>query len=181
VQVSLSGSGEVKNLGDRSVWQSVTVRGVPIQAPAASRSGMRVTRKFLTLDGAPLDLDQLKQNTVFILLMEGHAEDGQDHQAMVLQGLPAGWEIAGRFGAGKQAGMDWLGELSDTDAQPASDDRFAAVLPLTGAAPSFRVAVRLRAVTPGEYEIPGAELSDMYRPAVYARQGANRIKVLAPE
>jgi uncharacterized protein YfaS (alpha-2-macroglobulin family) len=181
VQVSLSGSGEVENLGDRPVWQSVTVRGVPIQAPAASRSGMRVTRKFLTLDGAPLDLDQLKQNTVFVLLMEGRAEDGQDHQAMVLQGLPAGWEIAGRFGAGKQAGMDWLGELSDTDAQPAADDRFAAVLPLTGAAPSFRVAVRLRAVTPGEYELPGAELSDMYRPAVYARQGANRIKVLAPE
>jgi uncharacterized protein YfaS (alpha-2-macroglobulin family) len=181
VQVALTGPSQAKNLGDRPVWQSVMVRGVPIEAPPASRAGMRVSRRFFTLDGAPLDLDQLKQNTVFILELEGRAEDGQDHQALVMQGLPAGWEIAGRFGSGKQPGMDWLGELSDTDAQPAADDRFAAILPLTGGAPSFRVAVRLRAVTPGDYEFPGAELSDMYRPAVYARQAANRGKVLAPE
>jgi uncharacterized protein YfaS (alpha-2-macroglobulin family) len=77
--------------------------------------------------------------------------------------------------------MAWLGELSQTEAQPAADDRFAAVLALTPEAPAFRIAVRLRAVTPGSYEIPGAELSDMYRPAIYARQAANRISVLAPE
>jgi uncharacterized protein YfaS (alpha-2-macroglobulin family) len=181
VQVALTGPAQAKNLGDHPVWQSVTVRGVPAEAPPASRAGMRVSRRFFALDGSTLDLDQLKQNTVFILLVEGRAEDGQDHQAMLLQGLPAGWEIAGRFDAGKQAGLDWLGELSETQAQPAADDRFAAVLALTGDHPGFRVAVRLRAVTPGDYEIPGAELSDMYRPAVYARQGDNRIKVLAPE
>jgi uncharacterized protein YfaS (alpha-2-macroglobulin family) len=181
VRVALSGPVSVKNLGDRPVWQSLMVRGVPIEAPPASRAGMRVSRHFFTLDGGVLDLDQLKQNTVFIMVIEGRADDGQDHQALMMQGLPAGWEIAGRFGAGKQPGMDWLGELSDTDAQPAADDRFAAVLSLTGAVPNFRVAVRLRAVTPGDYEFPGAELSDMYRPGVYARQAANRGKVLAAE
>jgi hypothetical protein len=181
VQTTLDGPATAKNVGDRAVWQSVTVRGVPLQAPAASRSGMRVTRRFYTLDGAELDLDHLKQNTGFVLLLEGRAEDGEAHQAMLLQGLPAGWEIAGRFGAGTPAGMTWLGELSQTQAEPAADDRYAAVLALTPEASGFRVAVRLRAVTPGDFEIPGAELSDMYRPAVYARQGANRIKVLAPE
>ena len=153
----------------------------PIQAPPAARNLMRVTRKFFALDGTTLNLDQLKQNTVFVLLVEGRADDGQGHQAMMLQGLPAGWEIAGRLDAGKVAGMDWLGELSTTQAQPAADDRFAAVMDLTGEKPDFRVAVRLRAVTPGDYELPGAELSDMYRPQVFARQTANRIKVLAPE
>ena len=74
--------------------------------------------------------------------------------------------------------MSWLGELSETEAQPGADDRFAAVMALTGDKPSFRIAVQLRAVTPGNYEIPGAELSDMYRPGVYARQAANRITVL---
>jgi uncharacterized protein YfaS (alpha-2-macroglobulin family) len=100
---------------------------------------------------------------------------------MLLHGLPAGWEIAGRFGDGKVPGMDWLGELSETAAQPAADDRFAAVVDLSADKPSFRVAVRLRAVTPGDYELPGADLSDMYRPAVFARQAAGRITVLAPE
>jgi uncharacterized protein YfaS (alpha-2-macroglobulin family) len=74
--------------------------------------------------------------------------------------------------------MPFLGELTETEADPAADDRFAAVLALTGEKPDFRVAVRLRATTPGDYEIPGAELSDMYRPAIFARQASNRIKVL---
>ena len=51
----------------------------------------------------------------------------------------------------------------------------------TAAAPGFRVAVRLRAVTPGEFELPGAEVSDMYRPGVFARQATARIKVLTAE
>ena len=103
--------------------------------------------------------------------VEGRAEDGQDHQAMMLQGLPAGWEIAGRFGAGKQAGMDWLGELSDTrraarGGRPlrggAGADRAGAVVPRRGPA-ARRDAGRLR--------MPGAELSDMYRPAVLRPAG----------
>ncbi|MCW3477631.1 alpha-2-macroglobulin family protein [Limobrevibacterium gyesilva] len=179
--LALAGPATARNLGQQAVWQSVSVTGVPAQAPAASRAGMRVSRRFFNLDGSTLDLDKLRQNTVFVMLLEGKAEDGQDHRAMLLQGLPAGWEIAGRMGSGAVAGMKWLGELSETEAQPAADDRFAAVLALTADKADFRVAVRVRAVTPGSYEIPGAELSDMYRPAIYARQAANRISVLAPE
>ena len=73
---------------------------------------MRITRQFKTLDGQPLDLDHLKQNTVFVLVLEGKAEDGQPHRAMLQHGLPAGWEIAGRLGGGEVPGMAWLGKLS---------------------------------------------------------------------
>ena len=116
-----------------------------------------------------------------MLLIEGRADDGQAHHAQLIQGLPAGWEVVGRMPSGKVPGMPWLGELSDTEAQPAADDRFAAVLGLTPETPGFRVAVRLRAVTPGSFEWPGAVLSDMYRPAVFARQNTTRIKVQAAE
>jgi uncharacterized protein YfaS (alpha-2-macroglobulin family) len=178
--VAVARNLQAHNLSDQAVWQSFAASGVPLVAAPAARSQMRVTRKFLNLDGSTLDLDHLRQNAMFVLLLEGRAEDGQDHQAMLLQGLPAGWEIAGRFTDGKVPGMDWLGELSATDAQPAGDDRYGAVLSLTSDGPSFRVAVKLRAVTPGSYELPGAEVSDMYRPAVFARQGANRVSVLPP-
>jgi uncharacterized protein YfaS (alpha-2-macroglobulin family) len=176
--VALTQPLQARNLDDQPVWQSVSAAGVPLVAPDAARSQMRITRQFFALDGTPLDLDHLTQNTMFVLLLEGRADDGQTHQAMLLHGLPAGWEIASRFAAGKPPGMDWLGELSDTSAQPAADDRFAAVLDLTPQQPTFRVAVRLRAVTPGTYELPGAELSDMYRPAIFARQATGRITVL---
>jgi uncharacterized protein YfaS (alpha-2-macroglobulin family) len=179
--VALAGPVTARNLDDRAVWRTVSVTGIPAAPLPAARSQMRITRQFMTLDGQPLDLDHLKQNTVFVVLLEGKSEDGQPHRAMVQQGLPAGWEIAGRLNSGAVPGMSWLGKLSETEAQPGADDRYAAVVALTPEAPSFRLAVRVRAVTPGTFELPGAELADMYRPGVFARQNAGRISVQAAE
>jgi uncharacterized protein YfaS (alpha-2-macroglobulin family) len=178
VTLPLSGPAAVRNLGDASVWQTVSMTGVPTVAPPAARQGMRISRKFFALDGKPLDLGQLHQNTVFVLLLEGKAEDGQMHHALIVHGLPAGWEIAGRFAGGQVAGMSWLGELSTPLAEPSADDRYAAALDLTADQPAFRVAVRLRAVTPGSYALPGAELTDMYHPGIFARQAEGRITIL---
>jgi uncharacterized protein YfaS (alpha-2-macroglobulin family) len=181
LSVSLTAPAAVRNLADKPVWASVSITGVPAEALPAARNQMRVSRRFFALDGSPLDLDHLRQNTVFVVVLEGRAEDSQEHHALAVQGLPAGWEIAARLNAGAATGLPWLGELTETEAQPAADDRFAAVVDLTGEKPSFRVAVRVRAVTPGEFELPGAELSDMYRPAVFARQNGGRIKVQGVE
>lgn len=178
VTVALDGAATAKNLGDEAVWQTVSVTGVLAQPPGPARSGMRISRRFFNLDGSTLDLAHLRQNTVFVLLLEGAAEDAQPHNAQVLQGLPAGWEIAGRLAPGAVPGMPWLGTLSDIVATPAADDQFQAVVALTADQPGFRLAVRLRAVTPGNFEIPGAEAADMYRPGVFARQGTNRLDVL---
>ncbi|MFC7543134.1 hypothetical protein ACFQU2_31815 [Siccirubricoccus deserti] len=38
-----------------------------------------------------MNLDQLRQNTVFVLLLEGRAETREAHRAILQQGLPAGW------------------------------------------------------------------------------------------
>jgi uncharacterized protein YfaS (alpha-2-macroglobulin family) len=181
LSVALSGPATARNLDDRAVWQTMSVTGIPATPLPAARAQMRITRQFQTLDGQPLDLDHLKQNTVFVLLLEGKVEDGQPHRGMIQQGLPAGWEIAGRMSAGDVKGMAWLGKLTDTEAQPGADDRFAAVVALTPEQPGFRLAVRVRAVTPGTFELPGAEAADMYRPGVFARQNAGRITVQAAE
>ncbi len=181
LSVALTGPVTVRNLSDRAVWRTMSVTGIPATPLPAARQQMRITRQFETLDGQPLDLDHLKQNTVFVVLLEGKAEDGQPHRTMVQQGLPAGWEIAGRLNAGDAPGMAWLGKLSDTEAQPGADDRYAAVVAMTAEQPAFRLAVRVRAVTPGTFELPGAEAADMYRPGVFARQNAGRIVVQAAE
>ncbi len=178
VTVALDAAATARNLGDQAVWRSISISGIPLTAPGPGRAQMRITRQFKALDGSPLDLAHLRQNTVFVLLLEGAAEDHQSHRVQVLQGLPAGWEIAGRLAGGQAPGLPWLGTLSTTEAQPAADDRFQAVVALTEDKPAFRIAVRLRAVTPGNYDIPGADVSDMYRPGIFARQGDNRIDVL---
>ncbi|MDE2575519.1 MAG: alpha-2-macroglobulin family protein [Rhodospirillales bacterium] len=180
LSLALAGPATAHNLGTQPVWQSVAITGVPREAPPAARRLMRVSRQFETLDGAPLALDALHQNTVFVLVLDAHAEDGQAHRAMLMQGLPAGWEIASRMAAGPVPGMAWLGKLSQTEAEPAADDRFAAVATVPANGAGIHLAVRLRAVTPGDYALPGASVADMYRPALYARQAEGRVTVLPP-
>ncbi|TCZ57835.1 alpha-2-macroglobulin family protein [Roseicella aquatilis] len=181
VAVSLAAAATARNLGDAPLWSAVSVTGIPARPAPAGRAGMRIARRFLGLDGQPLNLDGLRQNTVFVLLLEGRAETGQAQRTLVQQGLPAGWEIVGRLPAGEVAGMPWLGTLTETAAVPALDDRFAAALDLTPEAPEFRLAVRLRAVTAGQFELPGAQAEDMYRPAIFARQNGGRVAVLGAE
>ena len=68
-----------------------------------------------------------------------------------------------------------------TDQTAPMDDRYAAALDLTPQGQEFRLAVRLRAVTAGRFELPGAQVEDMSRPQVFARQNAGRITILPAE
>ena len=181
VGAALTSAGSARNRGDQPVVQTVSIVGVPTSPLPAAAQGMRVGRRFFQLDGQPLNLDALRAGTDFVLLLEARATTADRHQAMVHQGLPAGWEITGRFPAGDVQGMAWLGTLSEAEAMPARDDRFAAAITLTAQEPLARFAVRLRAVTPGRFELPGMETQDMYRPGVFARQNAGRIVVLGPD
>jgi len=177
----LTAAGSAQNRGDAPVAQAVTIAGVPTSPLPAAAQGMRVGRRFFALDGQPLNLDALRAGTDFVLLLEARAMTNERHAAMILQRLPAGWEITGRMPAGEVQGMPWLGTLTATDAMPARDDRFAAAVTLTPQEPLARLAVRLRAVTPGRFELPGMEAQDMYRPGVFARQNSGRVVVYGAE
>ena len=177
VGAALAASGTARNRGDAPVVQAITIAGVPTSPLPAAAQGMRIGRRFYALDGQPLNLDALRAGTEFVLLLEARALTGERHEAMILQGLPAGWEITGRLPAGEVQGMPWLGTLTRPQAMPARDDRFAAAVTFSPQEPVARLAVRLRAVTPGRFELPGMEAQDMYRPGVFARQNAGRIVV----
>jgi len=176
-----AGAALARNAGDRAVIQSVAVGGLPVQPLAAARSGMRISRRFLASDGSDLNLDTLRQNRSFILLIEARAETGESHRALIQQGLPAGWEIDRRLPAGASPALPFLGELSEPASVAALDDRFAVAADLSPQDAVARFAVVLRAVTPGSFELPGAQVEDMYRPAVFARQNSGRVSVLPPE
>lgn len=178
---SLTVATTARNRGDQPVVQAVSITGVPTSPLPAASQGMRVARRFLDLAGQPVNLDTLRAGTTFVLLIEARATTNERHEAMVIQGLPAGWEIAGRIAAGEVPGMPWLGTISEPEAQPARDDRFAAAVTMTAQQPLVRLAVRLRAVTAGRFELPGLEAQDMYRPGVFARQNVARIVVLPGE
>jgi hypothetical protein len=178
VTLGLAAAGTARNRGDAPVVQSVAITGVPTSPLPATSQGLRVARRFFDMAGQPLNLDTLRAGTNFVLLLEVRALNNERHEAMLSQGLPAGWEIAGRLGPGEVPGMPWLGTLTEALSVAARDDRFAAAMELTPEAPLARMAVRLRTVTAGRFELPGLEASDMYRPGVVARQNTGRITIL---
>jgi len=171
----------ITNAGDGQLWRAVSVSGVPKQEPGAEHEGLRIRRYFYNRDGSALNLDDIRQNDVFVMVLEGEADTGLYHQAMAVHALPAGWEIENsNLGAAGVNDLPWLGELSYPETAEARDDRYVAAIDLTGRNDDFRLAFLVRAVTPGNYELPGAYLFDMYKPAFYSRQGTGRITVHPP-
>ena len=175
----LAAGVSVQNASTGSIWQGLSVVGTPITPPPASREGLRITRKFFSRDGKPLNLDQMKQNDVFVVLLEGGADTKITHPAMISYPLPAGWEVeTARLSAERLAAMPWLGELTKAKAVEGRDDRWAAAIDLTEDEPNFRFAFLLRAVTSGQFELPGAMAEDMYNPRFQARQATGRLTIL---
>ncbi|WP_281262073.1 MG2 domain-containing protein [Azospirillum thermophilum] len=100
----LSGGLPVTNNGKAAIWQAVSVSGVPSSPAPAAREGLRIKRYFFKKDGSPVNLDEIRQNDVFLVVMEGESTTKLYHQLVVTHPLPAGWEIENpRFGAGEPA------------------------------------------------------------------------------
>ncbi|RVT99603.1 alpha-2-macroglobulin family protein [Rhodovarius crocodyli] len=173
----MTAAATARNTASAPVWAAVSITGIPATAQPAARNGMRIARRFFAMDGSALNLDTLRSGTDFIIQIEARAETGQAHEAMLQQGLPAGWEVVTRYPAGDTPGMAFLGTLSEPVATPALDDRLAAAISFSQGESLVRMAWRVRSTTPGRYELPGADVSDMYRPEFFARQNAGRVTV----
>ncbi len=147
----------LRNLGQRPIFASVSLSGVPVQAPGAAREGLVVRRNFLNRNGTPVNLDALRRNDVFSLVIEGRAETRLAHQALLVHGLPAGWEAEpARLGPGEVPAFPFLSELTRARSVALRADRLVARIDLTREEPSFKLAFLVRAVTPGRFELPGA-------------------------
>jgi hypothetical protein len=99
--------------------------------------------------------------------------------------LPAGLEIESLLNPDDGAGTNsdgvarrgpfaWVGEISYAQVQEQRDDRYVASATLHNA---FRWAYIARAVTPGRYTLPAAQVEDMYRPGVMARTSTGVINI----
>jgi uncharacterized protein YfaS (alpha-2-macroglobulin family) len=166
------------NTGKGVVWRTVSVRGTPTSAPAASANGLSVSKRLLSLGGGSIDPATIRQGDRVIVLVSGHSMQARSTALVVDDALPAGFEIETTLGAddAQNGPYKFLGELTAADVQESRDDRFIAALDLEGNK-SFALAYVARAVTPGSFFLPGAVAKDMYRPAVAARSEASRATI----
>ena len=182
----------ITNSSGRDLWRSFTVSGAPVRALPAFARGYTLKKTYFSLDGKPLNPSRLRQNDRFIVSLTGDVADDDDHRTVLVDLLPAAWEIDAPI-TDDSTSYSFLGPLSATRVIEARDDRFVAAFDLGDgwtdgsdnsgdsgdnsqgdSKPSldsdqFHLAYLVRVVTPGHFTLPEAEVNDMYRPALMAR------------
>jgi hypothetical protein len=166
------------NQGTGALWRTVTVTGTPIAAPGAEANGMSLTKRLFSFTGGAVDPAALRQGDRVIVLVSGRSIQARSMALVVDDALPAGFEIETVLGPddAQNGPFRFLGELSGADVQEARDDRFIAAMDLPGRS-AFSFAYVARAVTPGDFLLPGALARDMYRPGLNARTVAGRTAI----
>ncbi len=166
------------NAGTGALWRTVTVSGTPVAAPGAQASGITVEKRLMSFTGGGVDPAGLRQGDRVIVLISGRSGQARATSLVVDDPLPAGFEIETVLGPDDaQSGpFKFLGKLSEADVQESRDDRYIAAVDLPGRE-AFAFAYVARAVTPGDYLLPGVQARDMYRPSISARTAATRTAI----
>lgn len=179
----------ITNKGDKAVWLVTTLQGSPIETPAPVENGFTVFRDWYTTDGEPMPVDAIQQGELMVVTLQGEVKTGSDFQALLVDLLPAGFEIE-RPITERDTAFSWLKEqLTTNEYVDARDDRFIAAFD-TKSLPRvegnkkmsrFQSAYLVRAVTPGIYTLPPVEVEAMYRPEYRARGGVGMVIVSGVE
>ncbi len=170
----------VTNNGDDPVKAVVTVSGAPVTPEAAAENGFKVERGNYTLDGDPIDVAKVKQNTRFVVVLKITEAQPQFGRVILADYLPAGFEIDNPHlvSSGDTGTLPWFTDAADPVSTEFRDDRFTAAFERKSGDPAvFSVAYIVRAVAPGKYVRPQASVEDMYRPDRFGRTNSESVEV----
>lgn len=175
-----------RNAARGDVWRTVSLSGPPREAPPSMSNGYSIDKNVFRLDGTAADLNNIRQGDRVIVVISGQPEGARNYPTVLVDLLPAGLEIETLLtpedGAGgtnydgtvRNGPFAWIGQITYTQVSEARDDRYVASANLHG---QFRYAYIARAVSPGRYTMPAAQVEDMYRPGVMARTSTGAIRI----
>jgi len=170
--------------GDKPAFRTIVARGRPERAPPAASEKLKITKTFHTLQGQRANLGKVTQGDQLVVVLNIKPEEQRVNPLIVADLLPAGFEIEtilrpadGRISNGDDGAFAWAGRLDQPRIAEARDDRFVSAIDAHEL--DLRLAYIVRAVTAGDFVLPGANAEDMYRPEVFARSRAGRV-VIAP-
>ncbi len=168
----------ISNDGERPASLTVTSFGVPRTPGPAGGQGYRIARRYFSIEGEPVELDEVAQGTRLVAVLTIEPLGSSDGRLMVNDPLPAGFEIdnPNLISAGDISALDWL-ELTDAASfAEFRQERFLAAVDWRSEE-AFRLAYVVRAVTPGEFRHPAPSVEDMYRPAWRANGETGRVRI----
>ena len=164
--------------GGNALWRTVTVTGTPVAAPAPEQNGLNLSKRLVGFTGGVVNPAALRQGDRVIVVITGRSSQARSMALVVDDPLPAGLEIETVLGPddAQNGPFKFLGTLTGADVQEARDDRYIAATDLAGRG-TFTFAYVARAVTAGDFLLPGVQARDMYRPALNARTAADRTTI----
>jgi hypothetical protein len=166
----------IRNAGAALVDVTLTTFGVPQEAPEAGGYGYALSRRYFTMEGAPVS-GPVASGTRLVAVLEVQAFEEIGARLMIDDPLPAGLEIdnPNLLDSASIAALDWINTVTPQTVEFRAD-RFLAAVDHQGTQP-FQLAYVVRAVTPGDYHHPAALVTDMYRPEYRANTDTGRLTV----
>ncbi|MDR1722506.1 MAG: alpha-2-macroglobulin [Tannerella sp.] len=176
----LSGKVKVVNSGDGQLYFSLATKTRPIvdNQPATSEN-IRLTVSYTDLNGARIDVADLKQGAEFFANVEVSNVSGHENynDVALTHIIPSGWEIFNdRMVAASTA--DAIGNAApspqtDITYQNILDDRVLTYFDLPIAS-SKTIKIRLQATYVGDFVFPAIQCEAMYNPSARARTAAGK-------
>ena len=167
----------------KDLYQRLQLSGYPSQAPAAGGHVLSIERQYLDTKGQLLNINRLRSGDLVVVHLAVRATETVP-DALVVDLLPAGLELENQNLAQSSASLtqasralrEWQEAMQNADIvhQEYRDDRYVAAL----AVPQGQVRHLLylaRAVTPGRYVVPPAQVESMYRPEWQAYSDAPQV------
>ncbi|PHP67666.1 hypothetical protein CSC94_08185 [Zhengella mangrovi] len=170
----------VKNNGAEPVTAVVTSVAAPVDPLPAGGNGFTIARSYFTLDGKPASLQQVAQNQRLVVVLQIAELNTWPSRIVVTDLLPAGFEIdnPALTGSAQLSNFEWLGNVNPAHLE-FLDDRFVAAFNRSaGDSRTLQLAYVVRAVTPGAYVHPAAQVEDMYRPQFSAHTSTGYVEVV---
>ena len=175
--VSLNGESAtgftITNTGTAPLYLCVTLAGYPDEMPDTEDSGIRISRRYLSPGGDPVDVSQLQSGDRMIIELSFEAQK-RAPDGLLVDLLPACLELEDPHLSGSMVIDDvrvdgqpiaaWHKQL-DIRHTEYRDDRFAAAVNIPEKTP-LRMFYPVRVVTPGEFLVPPPLAEDMYKPFI---------------
>ncbi len=169
----------IENTGPRDELLTLTRFGISEGVTEQFGNGYRIDRRYMTLDGEPVDPSEVAQGTRLVTMLEVQRFSAPDGRLMVNDPLPAGFEIdnpnllqSGDIRALQGIDIPFTPVMSEF-----RSERFLAAIDMRRD-DTIRLAYIIRAVTPGDFHHPAASVEDMYRPTFRAQTASGRVTVI---
>ncbi|MGE0847201.1 MAG: alpha-2-macroglobulin, partial [Flavobacteriaceae bacterium] len=173
----------VANLSERPAAARVTITGVPATPEPAGGEGYAIERAYFDLDGNPVVPTDIALGTRLVAVLTVTTTQSRSARLIVNDPLPAGFEIdnPSLIRGGEVPALEELDLVEETARTEFRSDRFVAAIDRSGGdATEFQLAYVVRAVSPGSFAHPAAQVEDMYRPEFRARTASGRVEIVGP-